>query len=257
MRVRDICNILNELAPVNTCLDFDNVGLLVGDYDQDVKKILLALDLTTNVLEEAIDEKADFILTHHPLIFSPLKKINNDSIVGNSVMKLIKNNISYYASHTNLDKAECGTNMYLANILGLNDISFVDDENLICVTGNVDTNLKLLVDKIKKELSIDYLRLVGENDDININKVAVATGAGDSYGLFSACKSLGVDVLITGDLKYHTMQFAKDIGLTVIDATHFYTENIVMENMQKILAKKLENVEIVISKKEENIFKTI
>lgn len=258
MTVSEICNILNDIAPIDTCLDFDNVGLLVGDYDKDIKKMLISLDLTYEVLDEAINQNVDFILTHHPLIFSPLKKVTSDTIVGGLVLKLIKNDINYYASHTNLDKSMLGTNMLLANKLSLYNTKFIEDNSLICVIGDTNISLSDIILKIKKELNIDFIRLIGDNkEELILNKIAISTGSGDSTHLFNSCKENGVELLITGDLKYHTMQYAKDIGLLVIDASHFYTENIISRYLKEILEKKLDNVEIIISKNHKNIFKTL
>ncbi len=256
MILSKICDELEQIAPENTALSFDNVGLLVGDFEKDIKRVLIALDLTNDVLEEAIEMKADLIITHHPLIFNPLKKINTSSVVGQILLKLIKNDICYYASHTNLDKSELGTNTYLAKKLDLENANFVEDEKLILVAGELKTDTNSLISKVKKALDLDYVRFVGDENK-QISKVGVATGSGDNYSLFSFCKANGVDVLITGDLTYHTMQFANDIGLNLIDATHFKTESIVTNHLKEILEVKLEKVDIKTSKVEKNIFKTI
>lgn len=256
MKVSEICNKLEIIAPSNTCLSFDNVGLLVGDNNKDVNKMLIALDLTKDVLDEAIEQNVDFILTHHPLIFSPMKKVVKNDIIGDILIKLIKNDISYYASHTNLDKSDEGTNMLLANKLNLENSSFIDYDDLICVLGNTDIHIDKFVDDLKNVLNIDYIRIV-DSGKKHISKVAIATGSGDSYSLFDTCSKIGADVLVTGDLKYHTMQFAKDIGLTVIDASHFYTENIISNHLKELLDIELNELEIVVSKVHENVFKTI
>lgn len=256
MKLGKIIDELEKIAPPNTALSFDNVGLLVGDNKKEIKNILIALDLTKDVLEEAISNDADLIITHHPLIFNPLKKINNDDPIGNLVMGLIKNDIALFASHTNLDKSIDGTNILLANKLGLSNSAFIDDESLICVVGELKTTTNALIEKIKEVLFLDYVRFVGD-DKKQIQKVAVSTGSGDSYNLFSTCKKNGVDTLITGDLTYHTMMYAKDIGLNVIDATHFGTENIIATHLKNILANKLENVTVKASTTSENVFKTL
>ncbi len=255
MKLSKICDELEKIAPTNTCLSFDNVGLLVGNKDKDVKSILVSLDLTMEVLDEAIEKNVDLIVSHHPLIFSPLKKITSDTVCGNILIKLIKNGIAYYASHTNLDKSVEGTNYYLANQLKLENFSFVEDENLILVTGQKKTTSFELVEEVKKVLDLDFVRFVGENKEVK--KIGIATGSGDSYNLFSACKKENVDILITGDLTYHTMQFAKDINLSLIDATHFKTENIVINHLKKLFDERLENVTTFTSTVQKNIFTTL
>lgn len=257
MILSDICNELNKIAPENTALSFDNVGLLVGNDKKDIKKILISLDLTREVLDEAIFKEVDLIITHHPLIFNPIKSVTTKDITGNIITYLIKNDIALYSSHTNLDKSEFGTNMLLANKLGLINPKFIDgDDDIILVTGDKNTNMKEIISKIKEVLFLDYVRFVGE-DEKEIKKIGVATGSGDSYKLFSVAKKENVDLLITGDLKYHTMLFAKDIGLNVIDATHFHTENIISQYLKELLVQKLDDTQIDISTVHENVFKTL
>ncbi len=258
MKLNKICEELEKIAPTNTALSFDNVGLLVGDTGAEIKNVLIALDLTKEVLNEAIEKKIDLIITHHPLIFSPLKKITNDNIVGEITLELIKNNINYYASHTNLDKSELGTNMLLAKKISLVDYSFVEDDQEILVIGNSSNDLKLsqLMCNIKEQLGIKNIRYVGNEDD-KVKKVGICTGAGDSYSLFSFCKKHDVDTLITGDLTYHRMQFAKDIGLNLVDATHFGTENIVCEHLKELLEDRTDDLKIICSTVHDNIFKTV
>ncbi len=124
-KVKDIINILEKKFPLNIKEEWDNVGLLVGDGNSNVKKIQVSLDLTDKVLENAIENDVDLIITHHPLIFKPLKSINNNSKTGKKIMKLIKNEISLYAIHTNLDSAEQGLNDYIARKIGGENLSII------------------------------------------------------------------------------------------------------------------------------------
>ncbi len=256
MKLEQICNEMEKIAPIETALSFDNVGLLVGDVNCEVKKVIIALDLTKDVLQEAINNDVDLIITHHPLIFSPLKKITKGDVVGEIIIELIKNDIAYYASHTNLDKSEFGTNMYMAEILGFENSNFIDDDSLICVIGDINKTRDEIIIDIKQKLNIDYIRLV-DSGKKQINKIAISTGSGDSTYLFSACIDRGVDLLITGDLKYHAMQFAKDYGLSVVDANHFNSENLIKDYLKEILDNRLIDVEIVATNIQKNIFETL
>ncbi len=259
MKLNDICAEMEKIAPLSLAMSFDNVGLLVGEYDKNVDKVLIALDMTMEVLDEAIENGVDLIITHHPLIFKPLKNITDKSIVGQIVLKLIKNDIAYYASHTNLDKSEFGTNTHLANILGLKDYSFIntsEEDDYVCVVGELDTNTDEIIQVVKSKLNLDFVRFV-DSGKKDIKRIGVATGSGNSYALFGACLKNKVDLLITGDLTYHTMQFAKDYGLSVIDATHFGTENLVKDFLMEMLYNRLNDVTVISSKVQENIFKTI
>ncbi len=259
MKLNDICAEMEKIAPTNTAMSFDNVGLLVGETDKNINKILIALDLTMEVLDEAISKGVDLIITHHPLIFRPLKNITDKTIAGKIILKLIKNDIAYYVSHTNLDKSDFGTNVYLAELIGLKDYSFISDineEDFICLTGEVDKNIDGIIATVKEKLNLDFVRFV-DSGNSKIKKVGVATGSGDSYKLFGACLANKVDLLITGDLTYHTMQFAKDNGLSVIDATHFGTENLIKDYLMEVLDNRLNDVTVISSTIQQNIFKTI
>jgi len=118
----DIIEYMQELAPPNLAEDWDNVGLIVGDSKSEVKRVMLCLDATSKVIDEAVECNADMIISHHPLIFKGIKKLNDDNIVGKRIIKLVRNNISLYSAHTNLDTCECGVNQKLAEVLGLQNI---------------------------------------------------------------------------------------------------------------------------------------
>jgi len=118
----DIIEYMQELAPLHLAEDWDNVGLIVGNRQNEVKRVMLCLDATSKVVDEAVERNVDMIISHHPLIFKGIKKINDDSIVGRKLIKLIGNNISLYSAHTNLDSCECGVNQKLAEALGLQNI---------------------------------------------------------------------------------------------------------------------------------------
>lgn len=118
----DIIEYMQELAPLHLAEDWDNVGLIAGSRQNEVKRVMLCLDATSKVVDEAVECNADMIISHHPLIFKEIKKINDDSIVGRRLIRLIRNNISLYSAHTNLDTCECGVNQKLAEVLGLQNI---------------------------------------------------------------------------------------------------------------------------------------
>ena len=126
-RVKDFIEIIEEFAPINLKEDFDNVGLMVGDKEKEVKRILLSLDCTLEVIEEAITHNVDLIITHHPLIFRKPSNITTDTLVGKKIIKLIKNDISLYSSHTNLDSASGGLNETIVNILGFDSKELIEN----------------------------------------------------------------------------------------------------------------------------------
>lgn len=258
--VENIIEKLNILAPEHLAQNWDNIGLQIGSNNQKVSKILLALDATTKVIDEAIALGADMIITHHPLIFSPLKSIVEDNPKGNNVYRLIKNNISLYVMHTNFDTAFGGTNDILGAKIGLKNMSVINpDENGMGIgrigeTGTT-TTMKELSQILKDQLDLSYVRVVG---DINtpVNKVAICTGSGMSFIESTIGKA---DVFITGDVKYHEAQDAKDMGMGIIDVGHYGSENIAMPSIKVYLDEfaKKENIEIVVSEINEDPFVTI
>ena len=212
---------------------WDNTGFQIGDEDKEVKKILLALDLDSKVLEKAIKEGFQMIITHHPLIFQPVKSITNLDYKGKLIYDLIRNEIIVYNAHSNLDQAEGGVNHELAGLLGLKNTrtlkeTYVNEINSYGYgkIGDVD-NIDLVdyLDIIKKKLKTDYLIVYG---DINkrISKVAVCGGSWSDF-IYNAHKEKSC-VYITGDVKYHEAQLAVQLGLTLIDPGHYHTEKIIL-----------------------------
>lgn len=256
---KSIIDKLNNLAPEYLAKGWDNIGLQIGSKNQHVSKILLALDATTNVIDEAINKKVDMIITHHPMIFSPLKNIISDTPNGNNIYKLIQNNISLYAMHTNFDTAFGGTNDILADKIGLNKIEVINpDENGMGIGRIGQTNnktVKELVEKLKNELKISHVRLVGDLDS-KVDRVAICTGSGMSLIQDIAGKA---DVFITGDVKFHEAQEARDLCVAIIDIGHYASENIAMPSIKRYLHEfSYENdIDIILSEIDEDPFITI
>lgn len=244
VKCREVIWIMEDLAPSRLAEEWDNPGLNVGNTDADINKILVALDASEAVINEAIEKNADMILTHHPLIFHPIKKINYDNPDGRKIMKLIKNDICVFSAHTNLDAANGGTNDVLAQIIGLKDI------NVLCPNlpdgmgiGRIgfldcDTTLGLFAVKIKELLGLDAVRTVG-NLSSKVKKVALCTGSG--FEFIDCALKEKCDVLVTADVKYHEAMEAIDKKISIIDATHYATENIIVPVLAKHILQKLEN----------------
>ncbi|WP_213818416.1 Nif3-like dinuclear metal center hexameric protein [Garciella nitratireducens] len=361
IKCQNVMNIIEKLAPKILAEDWDNVGLQVGDPRADIEKILICLDLTEEVLKEAIQEKANMIITHHPFIFKPLKNIRMDLSSGNIIKQLIKKEINLYTAHTNLDIAENGLNDMLAEKLSLKYIETlfpIRQEKLFKIVvfvpkgyedkirdamgkqgagwignysnctfqtlgtgtfkplngtnpfigsmGKIEKVEEVRIETIvtqknifktlnaiikvhpyeevaydiyplenqgkkyglgrigeyeqfisyeeflsilKSTLKIKHLRIAGVRKEF-IKKVALCTGSGAEY--MNRAAMLGADIFITGDLKYHEAQQAKNLNMTVIDAGHFATESIVMEGLKKYLDKEFigmkKNIDIIVSK---------
>lgn len=214
--VKDIYDFIDSIAPFDTAEEWDNSGLLVGDADKIVNKIIFALDVTDDIINQAVAGNADLIITHHPIIFKPVSNVLSDSLV----YKLIKNDLSIICAHTNYDKAVDGVNDILCKTVGLTDVSKIDGTCLN--TGYTDfANINDFADMIKSQLKglVRFNSYKGE-----IKKVAVCSGAGSDY--LETAKKLGCDVLLTGDGSHHSFLDSDDMGIGLVCAGHFETENI-------------------------------
>lgn len=247
VKCRDIMWLMEDLAPASYAEEWDNPGLNVGDPDAEVRKILIALDATEAVIDEAIEKGAELIITHHPLIFNAVKKINYDKPDGRRIMKLIKNGIGQFAAHTNLDTAKGGTNDRLADIIGLRDVKPLiegpDEGTGMGRYGIVDEDMTIgmFAVRIKEALGLDAVRFTG-NMSKKVNRVGLCTGAGAEF--INDAVRLKCDVYVTSDIKYHEAMEAEEKGIALIDATHYATENIIVPVLAQYLRKKLGNRDI-------------
>lgn len=238
MKVNEILNTLNNIAPVESALAFDNVGLLVGDGDQTVSKAVVCLDVTPAVTQYTISLGAELIISHHPIIFDPLKSVVNE--IGNVVYECLKNNISVISMHTNLDSAEGGVNDCLANALGLKNItSVVDEEGFIFKKGNLKDEMTAdgLARYIKSCLGGVVRYTDGEKP---IKTVCVCGGSGG--GLLPIAIECA-DAFVTGEVKHNVLVSAASTKFSVFEAGHFHTENIVVEPLCARLQKQFSDIE--------------
>lgn len=232
MKLYDIIGILEKEFPKTGAYDWDNVGLLVGDEQAEIKKVLVSLDVTEAVIAEAITSECDLVLSHHPILFSGIKQINTDTADGRIILSAIKNNINIYAAHTNCDVAPMGINAYLADILALTDAEPLEESGLGRIgTLKKECTLSEFSKLLKEALNLDFVRVCG--DEIKkIKTVAIGSGACSDSIPYAIQK--GADVMVTGDTKYHNMlDFSKDIA--IIDAGHYGTEIVICDIFEKLL----------------------
>lgn len=236
MKVNDIFNFLNNLCPTDTACDFDNVGILVGDPENEVKKVLIALDCNNDTLNEALKIGCDLIVTHHPVIFSPLKKVLSGSIV----YELIKNNISVISMHTNLDIAENGVSEELCKVLGIDEISsFAASDGFILKSGSMSpVSADILANRIKEKLGGNIKYIDGGRP---INNILVCSGSGGEF-IFDAINS-GFDAYISSEIKHHQFLAAADNNISVFDAGHYNTEDIIVEPLKKLMSNEFNCIE--------------
>ena len=243
--VNDILEFMETIAPMALKMPWDNAGLLCGSRKTPVTKILVALDPFEHVCDEAAAWGAQLIVTHHPLIFDPQRAIVDNNPVGRSILTLCRNGICAINAHTNLDQAEGGINDILAQTLGLENIETIFDNNqqlLRC--GNVpEQALDTFLATVKEKLHCDGLRYVDGGKPVR--KVAVGGGScgGDLLDAYRA----GCDTFVTADIKYNQFWDAHDLGMNIIDAGHFCTENPVCAYLAEKIAAAFPDVEVKIS----------
>lgn len=241
MLVKDIMKMIDENFPLSFSYDWDNCGLMVGNLDRGVNKIITCLELTDEVICEAINEGVDLIITHHPLIFSGLKSITNDDLRGSQILMLIEEKISVISLHTNFDIAKGGLNDGFCEKAGFKNFQILDvigekDGKFYGMGryGNLDKpmSLRQLALDLKNKFNLQVISVVGDLDE-QISSVAVVTGSGSDYSAKVA--EMGIDLLITGDLKYHTAQDSLQEGINIIDCGHFGSEDIFKNLMSEFL----------------------
>ena len=235
--------------------DWDNVGLLCGRRDREVKKILVALDPFRNVIDEAIEVGADCIVTHHPLIFrNPLMAVNEDTEAGRCVLTLMEHGIAAINAHTNYDLAPDGINDVLARTLGLSNIEVINPEGtdaegrayglLRCGTIG-EIALKAFLVGVKEHLDCQGLRYVDAGRPVR----KVAVGGGSCADEMHDALAAGCDTFVTADVKYNQFRTAYELGLNLIDAGHFHTENPAMPVLAEKLRAEFPAVEVIFSEK--------
>lgn len=243
MKCSEIIKLIENEYPKSCAEDWDNPGLLAGDENAEIKSILVALDATDETTQQAVDGGFDMLITHHPLIFGSIKQINNSTIVGRRLLKLIGNHVTYYAMHTNFDvRGMAQLNEEQIGLVNAGVLSQTGEENGepegIGRVGDLKTPMdyRSFAGYVKDCLEIESVRCYGMCDEI-ISRVAISGGSGKSVA-GDAIKA-GAQVLITGDIDYHAGIDAAAQGLYIIDAGHFGTEKIFMDYMTEKLKKLL------------------
>lgn len=248
MKVYDVINAIEKIAPFELCAEWDNSGFLVGNENDEVKKAYICLDVVHSTIDDAISQGCNLIIAHHPIIFSGVKKITQKDFTGSLLLKLIANQINLIAAHTNFDSSEIGVNYVLAKELGLEGIKKInDDVNNPSYIGFWENPLsgEEVVDKIKTVLGLNTVCAAGLNLKKMYRNIAVCGGAGTD--LWQPALEAGADVLVSADGKHHIGLEAAAAGIAVFDGGHFYTENPAMKYMERYLNDILPEMETVLS----------
>ena len=244
-RVLDVFDVLCELAPLELQMDFDNSGFQLGHGDREVRRCLLALDVTDAVAMEARDCGAELIITHHPLLFSPLRSVCDADAVEKRALFLIENGIALISMHTNLDIAPGGVNDVLIRLLGAEPEAALDADGC----GRIGTLAEAMpfdsfLHICRERLQVNGLRYYASGKAVK--RLAVMGGAGG--GSLEDAAAKGCDTYVTADIKYHQFLRAEELGLNLIDADHFCTENPVMAVLAARLDERFPDVEFRLSR---------
>ncbi len=240
--------------PTELAYEWDNVGLQIGTLNSKVERILVTLDVTKEVVKEAIKNKVNLIISHHPLMFKPMQNIVFDSPRGWIIKHLIQHNIAVYSAHTNFDQAEGGMNDILAKEVGILDPLLLDEQDNIGRYGTIQKmKLELFVEKLKSLFQLSSVKVIGKTDKM-VEKVGISGGSG-SHHMYAA-KKRNCDVYITGDITYHTALDAIQLGLTLIDVGH-HIEVIFVREVAKDLKGQFPDIEIIESKVNSNPYKEL
>jgi dinuclear metal center YbgI/SA1388 family protein len=255
--VQHISEIMNRIAPRQLAEEWDNPGLLVGSFDSEVEKIFVCLDVTDETVKAAVEFGADLIISHHPLIFRAVKNFRTDLPLGKKLQTLIKNDISVFAAHTNLDSVQGGVNDVLAQKLGLVDVKTFD-EGIFSLGRIGKLPEKMTAENfalhVKKSLNAESVRLVDAGDFL-IEKVGICGGAGSD--IISKAKFHGAQAFVTGDVKYHEAQNAAESKIHVVDAGHFATEFPIVHVLAEILATECEKLSYKVKIAEDTISRDV
>jgi len=245
MTNNDILTYLNRRYPLSLQLSFDNAGFLVGNLEDETKKVMLALDVTSEVITEAADKGCSLIISHHPVIWESMKQLCDNNIQQHIVRLLVKNDISVISFHTNLDIAENGVNDVLIKLLGASCDEALDSENCgrIGYLTCGELSLGEFLVKCKNALSTNGLRYYDAGRPVH--KIAVMGGSGGSE--LETAYQKGCDTYITADIKYDRFLAARELGINLIDGDHFCTENPVIFMLREELSSQFPTVDFMIS----------
>lgn len=253
--IQQCCQFLDEFAPRRLAEDWDNVGLLVGDRSRSANRIMTCLTITPESVEEAIAEKVNLIVAHHPLPFRPLKRITADNVVGKMLLQLVENQCAVFSPHTAFDSAAAGINQRLAQAVGIVDPKplqpFESDPDALGAGryGKLETPVSIegFVETVKQILDIKGLHIVAKSAQ-TISKVAVACGSAGQF-LQPALRQ-GCDCLLTGETNFHTCLEAKANHAALVLPGHYASERFALEVLAELLAAEFSDAKVWASEKE-------
>ena len=247
MKVKDIAAAIEAFAPLGTQEPWDNAGLCIGSPEAEVHAVLVGFDCTPDLVWEAVERGADMIVTHHPLIFGGLKRIDPDEPVGAAVWLAVRHGIAVYAAHTNADKADGGVNALMAARLGLVEPEPLDESGLAFI-GLLPQPMagKAFCTYVKERFSLRTLRCSAPVEEVW--RVATSCGAGASFA--EQAFRAGADAFVTGDVSYH--RFFVPEGRMILDIGHYESEEEIVTKFVSVLQKNLPTFAVYTATKKNN-----
>ena len=248
--VSDIYKALCDFAPLHLAAGFDNPGFLVGRGDREVTKVVVALDITSDVIREAKEAGAELIVAHHPIIFTPEKSITDNTITGEKILQMAEAGIAGICMHTNIDFCRDGINDILASLLGIENAKPIEPQEDGSVGGGrygfckTEMELSEFLPMLCEKLSSEGVRY--HDAGRPVKKLAVGGGSCGEYILMAA--QLGCDTVVTADIKHNQFLDAKELSINAIDAGHFATENIICEKLCELIRESFPSLSVAIAK---------
>lgn len=236
MLIRDFINEFEKKYPINLQEKWDNGGIQIGDLSKEISGILICLDITIETIKKAVETGCNFIISHHPILFNPVKQIEKSNFMGRKIIEAIKNGITIYSTHTSIDVN--GLNTFIFEKMGFNSCRKLIEFGDFYGYGDlaeVQTTTKCIIEKIKKSLDINHVVFYGDENK-NISKIAFQSGEGNDF--INDALSLGVDLYISADIKHHFAMDAVEKGLSIIDLGHYYSEKLFIDLIEKYIFEK-------------------
>ena len=262
MQLNSILNVLQQLAPLEFAESWDNVGLLAGNRNREISRAMTCLTLTATTLEEAIREKVELVICHHPIPFKPLSKITDDTTTGQLLLQAIEAGIAIYSPHTAWDNAKTGINQQLATILGLELIkplqpfspSVSSDESLgLGRHGRLSTPLP--IDTVMQQIKVAIPTIRSRHThgtDHCISKIGIVCGSGGT--MLGLLARRGCDAMLTGEATYHQCLEAESLGIAILMIGHHASESFAMKDLASQLQTLLPNLQVTTSQLETSLF---
>lgn len=250
MKCKQIIECFQQRTPESFAMEWDNVGLLVGRKEKEVNRILIALDATNEVVKEAIKQKVDLLVTHHPILFSSVQSVTDQDFLGNKLLLLIEHNIACFAMHTNYDICQMAD--LAASKFGITDtepleVTYEQDGEKKGV-GTVSVleepiTLKECAQKVKKAFELEHVLLFGDETQL-VQRIALSPGSGRH--MLEEAKKAEAQVLITGDIGHHEGLDAMDMGISIIEAGHYGLEKIFIQDVADYLSDTCKDCKILV-----------